>query len=216
MKRKNDLDEHLEQLWYMKENSLETIHDLKRIMDSNFNKDTYNDLLEKKLIRINSDKIALSEKGGLLAQKIIRAHRIAERLISDVLQADFESGACEFEHTLNPSLVNSICTLLGHPRECPHGKQIPEGSCCKRLDKTATMTVISLTELKVGKTAQIASVQSHNDQLIHKLENLQIRPNTFIKLHQKYPTYVIECEGANIAIGDEIAQNIRVWTKIEN
>lgn len=214
MKTQTDRDECLEQLWYMKEGGEDTIAKLQKVLSDNFSDDIFNELLDMDLIALDSkkEKVYLTEKGGIRARKIIRSHRIAERLISDVLQAEYENGACEFEHTMNPHLVDSICTLLGHPRECPHGRSIPEGNCCKRLEKTARMSAIPLSELKVGQTATIAYVQSKNDQQLHRLEGLLIRPDSKITLHQKYPSLVIECEGANIALGHEVAVNIRVWS----
>jgi len=65
-------------------------------------------------------------------RQLIRARRLAERLIHDVLGGEFEEGACEFEHMGSTKLIDSICTLLGHPKECPHGLPIPEGECCQR------------------------------------------------------------------------------------
>ena len=61
-----------------------------------------------------------------------RAHRLAEKLIHHVSGGDFEKGAAEFEHVADPKLIDSLCTMLGHPRECPHGQPIPEGECCRR------------------------------------------------------------------------------------
>ena len=134
-------------------------------------------------------------------------------MIYDVLGGEFESGACEFEHIITPELVDSICILLGHPRECPHGMPIPEGECCKRSAKTAQNSVIPLTELSVGQSVRIAYVSCKNDQQLHKIDSLQIRPGVLVKMHQIYPSYVIECEGANIALDREIVSNIHVWRK---
>jgi DtxR family Mn-dependent transcriptional regulator len=134
-------------------------------------------------------------------------------LISDVLGGDYEAGAGEFEHTINLRLVDGICTLLGHPRECPHGRPIPEGECCKRIAKTAQASVIPLTDLEVGQSAKVVYVQCKNDQQMHRMDGLQIRPGIRVKLHQKYPTFVIECEGMSIALDEEVASNIKVWTK---
>jgi DtxR family Mn-dependent transcriptional regulator len=47
---------------------------------------------------------------------------------------------------------------------------------------------------------------------MHKLNGLQIRPGVVIRLHQRYPCFVVECEGGNIAIDDDIAASIRVWS----
>ena len=161
-------------------------------------------------------KFFLQKKGVDYSHQIVRAHRIAERLIYDVLDGEFESGACEFEHIVTTELVDSICILLGHPRECPHGMPIPEGECCKRYANTTESSVTCMTELKVGQSARVAYVNCKNDQLLHKIDGLQIRPKTIVKLHQIYPCYVIECEGANIAIDKEIVSKIFVWKKPHN
>lgn len=59
---------------------------------------------------------------------------------------------------VNPEIMDSVCTLLGHPRECPHGRPIPDGDCCRRFDKTAKAAVVPITELEVGQTAKVAYV----------------------------------------------------------
>ena len=50
-----------------------------------------------------------------------------------------------------------------------------------------------------------------SDQQLHKIDNLCIRPGVTLTLHQRYPSYVTECEGSNIAMDEQIASNIRVW-----
>ena len=215
MNRKRKKDEHLERLWCMKEDGNDSINELKSAMSGNFDAAIIDELLSEDIIELAEERniITLTKKGVDYAQRIIRTHRIAERLIYDVLGGEFESGACEFEHIVTPELVDSICILLGHPRECPHGMPIPEGECCKRYAKTTESSVTPMTELKVGQSARVAYVNCKNDQLLHKIDGLQIRPRAFVKLHQIYPSYVIECEGANIALDKEIVSNIFVWKK---
>ena len=88
---------------------------------------------------------------------------------------------------------------------------IPEGECCKRSAKAAQSSVVPLTELKVGQVARVAYVNCKDDRRLHKIDGLHIRPGAIIKLHQTYPTFVVECEGANIALDKEIASNIYMW-----
>ncbi len=210
---RREKEEYLERLWYMKTEEKDSIDVLKNAMGEDFDPLIVNELLSEELVNLleGDTKIRLTPKGVEYAQRIIRAHRIAERLVYDVLGSEFESGACEFEHIVAPELVDSICILLGHPRECPHGMPIPEGKCCKRSAKAAGSSVIPLTELDVGQSAHVAYVNSQNDRQLHKLDNLQIRPKALVKLHQVYPSYVIACEGANIALDKEIVENIFVW-----
>lgn len=159
----------------------------------------------------NGANISLTGDGEARVRPLIRAHRLAERLVHDVMGGEFETGACEFEHTVSLALVDSICTLLGHPKECPHGLSIPEGECCKNSVKTELSFIIPLTTLKLGQSGRIAHINCRNDQQIHKLEELSVRPGAMVKLHQSYPACVIECEGSTIALDEEVAQRICVW-----
>jgi DtxR family Mn-dependent transcriptional regulator len=54
-------------------------------------------------------------------------------------------------------------------------------------------------------------VYTRSDQQLHRLTSLQIRPGSVVKLHQQYPSYVIECDGASIAMDADVARNINVW-----
>jgi len=213
MSKVREKDEHLERLWYMKEEGKCLIDDLKNAMGEDFNSDVICELSLDGLVKLTDrdSKIVLTKKGKDDARSLIRAHRLAERLLHDVIGGEFESGACEFEHTVTPELVDSICILLGHPRECPHGLPIPEGECCRRSAKTAQSSVIPLTELEIGQSGRVAYVNCRDDQQLHKIDGFHIRPGAVVKLHQTYPSYVMECEGASIALDKEIASNICVW-----
>ncbi|HUS73117.1 MAG TPA: metal-dependent transcriptional regulator [Sedimentisphaerales bacterium] len=218
MSKKRERDEHLEQLWYMKEEGTDSVDVLKTNMDPGYDVDIIDELVSEGLVELTQqgNKITLTKNGQDYAQKLIRAHRLAERLLHDVLGGDYESGACEFEHMVNPELVDSICILLGHPRACPHGMPIPQGQCCRQSSRTAQSSVIPLVELAVGQSARVAYINSKSDQQLHKMDSLCIRPGTVVTLHQRYPTYVIECEGSNIAMDEEIVSNICVWREPQN
>jgi DtxR family Mn-dependent transcriptional regulator len=87
------------------------------------------------LIDDSGGSLTLTDTGHARARQIVRLHRLAERLLEDVLdlnRSTAEEGACKFEHCLNTDVADSICTLLGHPTTCPHGKPIPPGDCCRR------------------------------------------------------------------------------------
>jgi DtxR family Mn-dependent transcriptional regulator len=206
-------DESLEKIWCLLESGNKQIIDFSAFSDTGPDMESIQRLADDGLLRFHeaNGSIEFTERGFEHARFLIRAHRIAERLINDVLGNEYESGACEFEHIHSTNIVDSICTLLGHPRQCPHGLPIPEGECCKSSARMVRSSVIPLTELEIGQSAKIAYVQSLDNQQHHLFEGMQIRPGSFIKLHQKYPSYVIECEGTNIAVDDEVAGNIRLW-----
>jgi DtxR family Mn-dependent transcriptional regulator len=207
----NARDELLECLWQLRERDCSTVAMLAGTIGERYRAEDLADLVGEKLAVVAGEEISLTAGGSTHAERLIRAHRIGERLIHDVLGREFEPGACELEHILNTEIVDGICTLLGHPRECPHGFPIPEGECCRVSARYVQQIIVPLTELKVGQSARVAYVYSRSDQQLHRLTSLQIRPGTMVKLHQEYPTYVIECEGTSIALDGEVAQNINVW-----
>jgi len=211
-------DEHLEELYNLYEAGEDSVEALKSAMNGEFDPPTVEALVSEGMIAASDEgrKVSLTSTGLAHARRLIRAHRIAERLIYDVLGGEYESGACQFEHIVAPELVDSICILLGHPRECPHGMPIPEGECCRRSTKTYENSVTPLTELKVGRTARVAYVHSGDHQRLHRIDSFQIRPGASVKVHQTYPSYVIECEGAQIALDESIAAAIFVFTPLHD
>ena len=206
-----DREEMLERLWQLRERGAATVDALRASLKGRFDAADLDRLVEDGLVLREVEALALTAPGSEHAERLIRAHRIGERLIHDVLGREFESGACEFEHILATEIVDAICTLLGHPRECPHGFPIPRGECCRVSARYVQKIVVPLTELQIGQTARVAWVYTRSDQQLHRLTSLQIRPGSIVKLHQDYPSYVIECDGASIAMDDEVAHSINVW-----
>jgi DtxR family Mn-dependent transcriptional regulator len=160
--------------------------------------------------------VRLLPKGQKMAEQIIRRHRLAERLICDVLGShveESEAAACEYEHLLAEGITNSICTLLGHPRYCPHNKPIPEGDCCRQAREEIRSLVVSCDQLQVGETARVAYFSTREHSRLLKLSALGISPGTSIKLIQKWPAFVVQCEETEVALEPDVAKNIHVWQK---
>ena len=163
------------------------------------------------LVEIRGPLITLTAEGKARAQPIIRRHRLAERLLTDVLGMSFEDmeeAACEYEHTLAPGLTEAICTLLGHPRECPHGSPIPEGDCCQRAENSVTTFVKSLEAWEIGDEIKISFIRKVDPILIGKLISLGVSPGEKIKIRQKFPAYVIQIQHTQIALEQDIANGI--------
>lgn len=84
------------------------------------------------LVNYESRKgVSLTKKGRIKARQIIRNHRLAERLLIDILNTEVDEEAiCGLEHHISKKIANAVCTTLNHPRKCPHGNTIPKGKCC--------------------------------------------------------------------------------------
>jgi DtxR family Mn-dependent transcriptional regulator len=108
-------------------------------------------------------RLRLTEAGAERARDVVRRHRLAERLMADVLGMPPDSGeyiASEMEHIVSPELAGSICTLLGHPTECPHHNPIPPGPCCREGAASVGPAVVALSDMKAGDTGTVAYITS--------------------------------------------------------
>lgn len=155
----------------------------------------------------------LTPKGEARARDVIRRQRLAERLLSDVLElgrGEMLSSACEMEHILSKEVEESICTLLGHPRECPHGLPIPPGSCCAEEGERVKSIVMPLSRLKSGENARVVYVLTRQHPQLHKLMAFGIVPGSMIKVHQTFPSFVIQTGETQIALEKDIADEIHV------
>jgi len=81
------------------------------------------------LLTVESDRhLALTESGRRLATAVMRKHRLAERLLADVIGLEWEQlhiEACRWEHVMSDAVERRIVRLLDEPLVCPHGNPIP-------------------------------------------------------------------------------------------
>ena len=161
------------------------------------------------------DDYRLTEKGRREAARIVRCHRLAEQLLSNVLKVrreESESMACKFEHILTDEVSDSICTLLGHPRTCPHGKKIPPGACCRKRAKQVLPILKPLTEMQIGEHAMVAFIETQNYARLERLTAYGIIPGSGIKVVQRQPSLVISLDNTQLALDEAIAQHVFVRT----
>ncbi|MCP4728419.1 MAG: metal-dependent transcriptional regulator, partial [bacterium] len=164
-------------------------------------------------ILVENDLVKLSDKGYNNSQSIVRRHRLAEVLLTEILEIEDRIGsnqACEFEHILTPEVTDSICTFLGHPHKCPHGLPIPRGECCKTFNTKIGPLVKPLSEMNIGDIAKIVFMSPKTHKRLDKLMTFGITPGAVIRLHQKKPSYVLQIGETDLAIDPEIGENIYV------
>ena len=175
--------------------------------------DDMKSLIERGLIAIEAGTANLTSSGIEYSELLVRRHRLAERLFSEILElkdSALHSTSCSFEHVLDPAVTESVCTILGHPPTCPHGKRIPPGKCCKSARRELTPIVMSLKELPVGSEGKIVFITTPHHQRLNRLVNLGVIPGGKFILHQKKPSYLLKLGSTDIAIDDNIASEIYV------
>jgi DtxR family Mn-dependent transcriptional regulator len=76
--------------------------------------------------------VELTSKGNRIGKQMIRNTRLLEVMMKDALKIEVdEEMVCGIEHHMKNQFTDALCTLLKHPRECPHGYNIPYGQCCR-------------------------------------------------------------------------------------
>ena len=75
----------------------------------------------------------MTMQGKRIGKQMIRNSRLLEVLMRDALKIEVdEEMVCGIEHHMKGIFTNALCTLLNHPRKCPHGLDIPPGECCSK------------------------------------------------------------------------------------
>ena len=212
-KKNIDIEEALGVIWtsiQRGEDNFETVSEkVKQGEDENI----VDELLNGKYITKEDNKIKLTDTGEDLGKQLTRRHRLTERLLADVLdfnRQDIEKIACDLEHNLSTDLADSICTLLGHPKQCPHGNPIPEGNCCKNSSSKIESIVVPLSKIDIAEEVTLSYIVTTNHDYMHKLLSLGMVPGTKLKLHQKFPTYIVKVNETQIALDGEVANLIYV------
>lgn len=171
------------------------------------------ELLANKLITIDGDNVSLTEGGETKGENVVRRHRLAEKLLCDVLEVSGKSiheTACKIEHYLKEGIEDKVCTLLGHPKTCPHGNPIPPGPCCSANLKVGEKFVQPLSQLKTGQTGKIAYIQGIAQKNLQSLASMGILPGVKITVKQNFPSCLFQIGNSEFAVDKDIADAIFV------
>ena len=211
MELKEQAEELLETLWILTEEKKEDSLSLADL--SVTEEEPIKLLLDAGYISVSGDWVMLTSKGRPEARSVVRRHRLAERLLTDVLGTSdtlIHEKACKFEHLLDRGLDESICSLLGHPKVCPHGKPIPPGRCCREEQALAQKVVAPLSQLARGQKGKVAYIYAPESSQLQKLMAMGILPGAPISLIQSFPSYVFQARQTQFAVDKEIANAIYV------
>jgi DtxR family Mn-dependent transcriptional regulator len=86
----------------------------------------------KNLVDYNKAGVTLTNEGERIGASMMRNSRLLEVLMDSALKVAIdEEMVCGIEHHMKKQFTDALCTMLGHPRKCPHEREIPIGECCK-------------------------------------------------------------------------------------
>jgi DtxR family Mn-dependent transcriptional regulator len=157
--------------------------------------------------------IALTGAGQREAESIVRCARLAERLLVDILRIRddlVEPSACRLEHSLSGEIADSICTLLGHPKTCPHGHAIPPGECCRKAQTEISPIVRPVSSLRPGEGGAVVYVGSRFHDRLNRLASLGLTPGSMVTVKQVKPSFIVAYGEIELALERDVAGEIYV------
>ena len=127
---------YLKAIWHMKErNEAVKISTIAKML--NVRQPSVVQMLKKlnglNLVHYSKAEVKLSEEGEKVGSSMMRNSRLLEVLMISALKVEIdEEMVCGIEHHMNKQFTDALCTMLKHPRKCPHGNDIPLGECCNK------------------------------------------------------------------------------------
>jgi len=155
--------------------------------------------------------VKLTEKGRRIALRVVRKHRLSERLLTDVLSVEWEkahNAACQLEHGISEEIAKKIEKALGHPKTCPHGNPIPteRGSVIEETSKP-------LAKFNLKETGMIVKITEEDPELLTYLKTLGLKPEAYLEVVEKAPfsgPITVRVDGKDHALSREIAALIKI------
>ncbi len=167
------------------------------------------------LVETTSEKeVRLTERGMVLAEDMVRRHRLAERLVVDLLKVDLADAHVEahrLEHAISPGLQIKIIEQLGNPKTCPFGRPIP-GSGYRRTGSPP----IPLESASPGRDYWVDRIPEEDQDLLRFLVQSKMLPGVVVKVTEaaRYRgVLTVEVGGEPVPIGYAVAA--RIWVQDE-
>ncbi|MVU77065.1 dihydrofolate reductase [Nocardia sp. ET3-3] len=173
------------------------------------------------LLTVAGDRhLELTEKGRSMAVAVMRKHRLAERLLVDIIGLEWENvhaEACRWEHVMSEEVERRLVEVLNHPTTSPYGNPIPG------LDELgivpgsgAEEKLVRLSDLPNGQ-AQAVVVRRLSEHIqtdpetINQLREAGVVPDARVTVETKPGAVVISVPGhEGFELSDEMAHAVQV------
>lgn len=212
-REEEETEEALSEVFKMIESGENKVPAVKLKLDQNVAAGIFDSLVGKKWLSVEDGSVRFTADGELRARNVVRCLRLSERLFADVFGLDSEKSekaACQLEHVLSPEVADSICTLLGHPSECPHLNPIPAGACCVKGETSLPSVVLPLSKIESGTNVRVAYLQLKKNPDVYRLLSLGLTPGRDLRVIQRYPAFVVEAGESQLALDEAICDHIFV------
>ena len=153
----------------------------------------------------------LTPTGRKRAERVVRKHRIIERLLTDFMgytAAEAHVHADALGDTFTDDMVERIDERLGHPDRCPHGWPVDPD-----FEQEENEHLAPLSELEAGDRATIVRLAEHDGELLHWFYDEGLVPGREIEVREAQPAagqMTVRLSGTERAIGEKAASGLFV------
>jgi len=133
---------------------------------------------------LRDGRIEMSAKGRQIAQHLVLRHRLAEKLLTDVIGLDWSRAHDEaerLEHGMSAEVVDLLMKRYGRDSRCPHGVPMIGGLMTLRRKYGA----VRLSEAEIGRSFEVLRVYEKDSRFLEFLEHNHLRPGARLKVHQR-------------------------------
>jgi DtxR family Mn-dependent transcriptional regulator len=160
-------------------------------------------------------QIELSPKGKRAAQHLVLRHRLAEKLLTDVIGLEWSRAheeAERLEHGISTEVAHLLLKRFGRESRCPHGVPLFGGMSRLRRNHGA----VRLSEAEIGHSYEVLRVYEKDPKFLEFLEHLHLRPAARLRVHQReydetMAVTVTGRRGARIHLGKPATE--RIWVR---
>lgn len=148
--------------------------------------------------------VSLTDAGRSQGAQLVRRHRLAERMLTDLVGLPWELAhdeACKFEHVISSEVERLLAQAL--PKTCPHGNPI-DGEAAE---------AESLADLQPGAKGEVVRIEREETHVLRYLAQLGLVPGASVEVVNHAPfngPLLIAVGDANYAVGRDIAERVMV------
>lgn len=163
-------------------------------------------------VTIGADRvISLTEQGRPVAETLVRRHRLAERMLTDILGIPWHMChhlAEDWEKVMTPEVENAILAKLEGDATCPHGNPIPGAD--STIPWSDLRAVASMSPGESGTLKRLLEDVELDGEVMKYLEDHKLMPGRELSLVEVGPdgTRTLEVEGDRVALGPHLADNL--------
>jgi DtxR family transcriptional regulator, Mn-dependent transcriptional regulator len=163
-------------------------------------------------VTVKDREVGLTERGRNRAESVVRKHRLAERLLTDIIGLPWEKAhteACRWEHVISDEVEDRLVELLGHPQTCPHGNPIPGSGVRKGRQQVALSSVKGGDRIRLERVTEQVET---DPAAMSYLSEAGFIPGADAHVSAKAPdgTLTLQLRDHTIALGTLLAEKLFV------